>query len=96
LPGWHNALVCTLSSEGSTMFNSMGAAFGVAPFAPGRGLWRQLAAAIRLSIRTQVTRQALPELSDHMLADIGVTRDVALAEASRSLWDVEPVLIRRF
>ena len=78
------------------MFNSVGAAIGAAQFAPRGGLWRQLAAAVQLSIRTQVTRQALPELSDHMLADIGVTRDAALAEASRSPWDVEPVLARRF
>lgn len=78
------------------MFNSLGAAVGVAQFAPRRGLWRQLAAAVQLSIRTQVTRQALPELSDHMLADIGVTRSAALAEASRLPWDIEPVLTRRF
>jgi uncharacterized protein YjiS (DUF1127 family) len=78
------------------MFNSVGAAVGVAPFAPRRGLWRQLAAAVQLSIRTQVTRQALPELSDHMLADIGLTRGAALAEASRLPWDFEPVMTRRF
>lgn len=33
-------------------------------------------------------RKALVELDDRMLSDIGVTRDAALAEAQRPVWDV--------
>ncbi len=32
-------------------------------------------------------RRALARLDDHMLEDIGITRDDALAEAARPVWD---------
>nr|WP_232209643.1 DUF1127 domain-containing protein [Rhodobacter sp. SW2] len=39
-------------------------------------------------------RHTLAELDDATLADIGLTRDQALAEAARPLWDV-PATWRR-
>ncbi len=33
------------------------------------------------------SRQSLARLDDHLLRDIGVTRDEAVAEASRAPWD---------
>jgi hypothetical protein len=33
-------------------------------------------------------RRALRDLDPHLLADIGITRDEAVAEASRPIWDV--------
>lgn len=38
------------------------------------GLWRQ--------------RQALARMDDHMLQDLGLTRDEAQAESARPVWDV--------
>jgi uncharacterized protein YjiS (DUF1127 family) len=55
-----------------------------------RSGWDQLVAAIALAWRTRATRRALPELSDHQLADIGLTRPAALAEAARLPWDTRP------
>ena len=40
--------------------------------------------------RAMVTRRQLREMDDRMLADIGITRAEALAEADRAPWDVEP------
>ena len=72
------------------MFQSLGAATGAMPRARVRGTWHDVAAAIRLALRTQLTRQELPDLSDHLLADIGVSRAAALAEAERLPWDLAP------
>lgn len=33
------------------------------------------------------SRHGLRKLDDHLLRDIGLTRDEALAEANRALWD---------
>ena len=41
-------------------------------------------------VRAIVTRRQLREMDDRMLADIGITRTDALAEADRAPWDVEP------
>ncbi|HVZ06954.1 DUF1127 domain-containing protein [Rhodopila sp.] len=77
------------------MFQSLGAALGTAPRARSSvTTWSGLAAAIRLAIRTQTTRQALPELSDHLLADIGISKAAALAEAERQPWDLMPIRYR--
>jgi uncharacterized protein YjiS (DUF1127 family) len=47
-------------------------------------------AALHLALRTYWTRQALPELTARELADIGLTRDAAMAEAARLPWDTKP------
>jgi uncharacterized protein YjiS (DUF1127 family) len=39
-----------------------------------------------LSVRRQ--RRALADLDDHILSDIGITREQALRESSRLAWDV--------
>jgi uncharacterized protein YjiS (DUF1127 family) len=39
----------------------------------------------RLALRRE--RARLAQLDDHILADIGISRDQALAEASRPVWD---------
>jgi uncharacterized protein YjiS (DUF1127 family) len=46
--------------------------------------------ALYVAWRTYLTRQALPELSERELVDIGISRDAALAEAVRLPWDTKP------
>jgi uncharacterized protein YjiS (DUF1127 family) len=70
------------------------------PSAPARSAreisgWDQLVAAVRLALRTWLTRGALPELSAQQLADIGVSRATALAEAARLPWDAASARQRR-
>ena len=36
------------------------------------------------------SRKSLSRLDDHLLRDIGLTRDEAAAEAARAAWDVPP------
>ena len=36
------------------------------------------------------SRRRLPGLPDHLLKDVGLTREEAIAEASRPIWDVPP------
>ncbi len=45
---------------------------------------------LHLALRTWLTRQALPDLSPHARADIGLTATSALAEAARLPWDTNP------
>lgn len=45
-----------------------------------------------LAVRAQ--RRALARLDEHALRDIGLTRDTALSEASRPIWDVPPYWLR--
>lgn len=52
-------------------------------------------AALRLALRTWLTRQALPELTARELADIGMTQTTALTEAARLPWDSAPGPRRR-
>ncbi len=59
--------------------------------AAGSAGWSHLAGALRLLLRTWTTRDDLAELSDRELADIGVSRATALAEARRMPWDLTPV-----
>jgi uncharacterized protein YjiS (DUF1127 family) len=40
------------------------------------------------------SRQSLLELDDRMLRDIGISREQALAEGTRSVWDVNPTWVR--
>jgi uncharacterized protein YjiS (DUF1127 family) len=51
---------------------------------------QRLLKALRIVWRTYRTRQALPELTDRELADIGVASVAALAEAARLPWDAAP------
>lgn len=48
---------------------------------------RALARAANRAWRNAVTRRELAELDDHMLADIGMTRDAVRAEMDRFPWD---------
>ena len=45
-------------------------------------------AAIRMRLEQRRQSRALTRLSDHLLADIGLTRAEAEREARRMLWDV--------
>ena len=47
-------------------------------------------ATVRIALRTYLTRQALPDLTARELADIGLTRHAAVAEAARLPWDTNP------
>jgi uncharacterized protein YjiS (DUF1127 family) len=49
---------------------------------------------LRLAITLRKERRALAALDDHLLADIGLTREVALAEAAMPLWDAPGHWIR--
>jgi uncharacterized protein YjiS (DUF1127 family) len=77
------------------MLNSIISRFAPARAGSGQSGWGHLAAAIRRMLRTVTTRQALAELSDHELADIGLHRTTALAEAARLPWDLAPRRIPR-
>ena len=72
------------------MFNSLSAGIGPASRVRRFGSWIDFLTVARLAVRTQLTRQQLPELSPHLLADIGVTRSAAMAEAARLPWDLAP------
>jgi uncharacterized protein YjiS (DUF1127 family) len=72
------------------MLQSVSASLGRASRFGADGFWAECVAMLRLLARTLVTRQELSDLSDRQLADIGVTRPVALAEATRRPWDVAP------
>lgn len=58
--------------------------------AAGRADAGHLIAALRIVLRTYVTRQALAELTARDLADIGLSSSAALAEAARLPWDTIP------
>lgn len=47
-----------------------------------------LAARIRAALALRRHRARLRDLGDHLLEDIGVTRDATEREASRPIWDV--------
>lgn len=47
----------------------------------------RLVRALRHALNLRKERLALAALEDHLLADIGLTREDALAEASLPLWD---------
>ena len=57
---------------------------GVVPYRPGWGT-RFLLWFVRCSERSR-QRQALSELDDHFLKDIGKTRPEAMAEANKPFW----------
>lgn len=72
----------------------------MAHFAPARSTaygagWSHLADRLRVMVRTWTTRRSLLEMTSRELADIGVSRPVALAEARRLPWDITPAP-RRF
>lgn len=46
-----------------------------------------LLARLRRALGLRSSRRALASLDDHMLADIGLTRDEAEREALRPVWD---------
>ena len=56
-----------------------------------RALWsvsaRRLVHLLGQSLSTHRQRRALTRLDDHLLRDIGITRDQAEAEANTPLWD---------
>ena len=43
---------------------------------------------LRLAPDLAASRARLAQMDDHMLADIGLSRTAALAEAARPIWDV--------
>ena len=53
-----------------------------------RGTFDGLFAKLRQAYIAHIQRQKLASLDDHALADIGLTRSQAHAEANRPLWDV--------
>jgi uncharacterized protein YjiS (DUF1127 family) len=60
-----------------------------------RAGWAHPVDALKLMLRTWLTRRALLELTPRELSDIGVSRATAIAEASRLPWDVGPMDGRR-
>jgi uncharacterized protein YjiS (DUF1127 family) len=61
----------------------------------GRATAAPSIAALRIALRTYLTRQALPELTARELSDIGLTRYAALTEVARLPWDTDPGPRRR-
>ncbi len=64
-------------------------------FAPARTVsnrgWTHLANAVSVMFRTWTTRHDLPQMTARELADIGVSRATAMAEARRLPWDLKPL-----
>jgi uncharacterized protein YjiS (DUF1127 family) len=54
----------------------------------------QLLARLRLALAARAQRRALARADDRLLDDIGISRDQALAEARRPVWDVPPTWLR--
>ncbi|MEM0948198.1 MAG: DUF1127 domain-containing protein [Pseudomonadota bacterium] len=54
-----------------------------------RHVWRfpDIHARLRKAVRVRQQRTALRELDDHLLRDIGVTRQQARKEGQRGFWD---------
>lgn len=48
-----------------------------------RGVWSRVMAALML----YRSRRALAQLDSHILNDIGISREQALSEANRAVWD---------
>jgi uncharacterized protein YjiS (DUF1127 family) len=62
---------------------------------PGRSAHpTRLLARLRLALAARAQRRALAQADDRLLDDIGVSRDQALAEARRPVWDVPPTWLR--
>jgi uncharacterized protein YjiS (DUF1127 family) len=59
-----------------------------------RGSLADIANRLRAGLSARAQRKALLSLDDHLLADIGLSYAQALTEASRSVWDMAP-LVRR-
>ncbi|NUB46055.1 DUF1127 domain-containing protein [Fertoebacter nigrum] len=55
---------------------------------PKGGTLARIAATLQLGLIARRQRAHLGRLDDHALADIGLTRADALAEAARPVWDV--------
>lgn len=73
----------------TTALHSSGLAVsGARTSVPARRFSSVLARALAGAIATRRDRQRLAALDDHTLADIGVSRAEALAEARRPIWDV--------
>lgn len=58
--------------------------------APRRAGWRAMAETVVRAVGVILTRRNLTELEPRLLADIGLTRAEALAEAARKPWDLQP------
>jgi uncharacterized protein YjiS (DUF1127 family) len=54
----------------------------------------RLLARLRLALAARAQRRALARADDRLLDDIGISRDQALAEARRPVWDVPPTWLR--
>ena len=71
-----------------TMFASLHTSDYAIGHMPLRGAPRRLLARLSAALAVRRQRAALATLPEAMLADIGLTRDEALSEAQRPLWDV--------
>lgn len=56
----------------------------------GRSLTRAMGQWMADALAARRQRRALAALDAHSLRDLGLTRDQALAEAARPVWDVPP------
>lgn len=57
------------------------------PYGPALRFLRDLPARLEILATHSRSRKGLMRLDDHLLRDIGVTREEAQAEASRPIWD---------
>jgi uncharacterized protein YjiS (DUF1127 family) len=75
---------------GNGMINSsLSRALGRSAFS-GSSLFRQLWRRLHLWSSLSRHRAALARLDNHLLVDIGLSPEMAEAEASRPFWDVPP------
>ena len=74
--------------KGKTMFASLHTSTMAVAHVQSRGSFADFVAKLRFAMTAWHQRQQLLNLDAARLADIGVTRAQATAEAQKSLWDV--------
>jgi len=77
-----------MTLKGKTMFASLHTATLATRRVSSAGSAPRLLSLVRSALAAHRQRQFLARLDDRTLADIGLTRDEALTEAERPMWDI--------
>ncbi len=81
-------LLLMMTLKGKTMFASLHTATLATRRVQSAGSAPRLWTLVRSALAAQRQRQFLARLDDRTLADIGLTRDQAVSEAQRPMWDI--------
>ncbi|WP_435530891.1 DUF1127 domain-containing protein [Pseudotabrizicola alkalilacus] len=77
-----------MTLKGKTMFASLHTATIATRRVQSAGSAPRLLTLVRSALAAHRQRQFLARLDDRTLADIGLTRDQAVTEAERPMWDI--------